>query len=118
MQPGAGEIVVGGEARELVPVVVDRVDARIVGTLEVALQLQVIGRIGEDQVDALRRQLRHLGDAVADQDAAGWRCSKLTRGARPDAPRRDTTMTQNSDSGDAAGDAGPTTDSEHYERPR
>src|SRR5258707_3608848 len=33
---------------------------------------------------------------------------KLTRGARADAPRRDTTMTQNSDSGDAAGDAGPT----------
>src|SRR5260221_13789350 len=38
--------------------------------------------------------------------------SKLTRGARADAPRRDTTMTQDSDSGDAAGDAGPTTDSE------
>src|SRR5438132_14001363 len=37
---------------------------------------------------------------------------KLTRGARTDAPRRDTTMTQDSDSGDAAGDAGPTTDSE------
>src|SRR5437763_11905430 len=36
--------------------------------------------------------------------------SKLTRGVRADAPRRDTTMTQNSDPGDAAGDAGPTTD--------
>src|SRR5262245_6434168 len=35
---------------------------------------------------------------------------KLKRGARLDAPRRETTMTQNSDSGDAAGDAGPTTD--------
>ena len=34
--------------------------------------------------------------------------SKLTRGALTDAPRRDTTMTQNSDSGDAVGDAGPT----------
>src|SRR5215467_14299186 len=36
--------------------------------------------------------------------------SKLTRGVRTDAPRRDTTMTQNSDSGDAVGDAGPATD--------
>src|SRR5579885_888817 len=33
--------------------------------------------------------------------------SKLTRGALADAPRRDTTMTQDSDSGDAIGDAGP-----------
>jgi hypothetical protein len=36
--------------------------------------------------------------------------SKLTRGVLSDAPRRDTTMTQDSDSGDAVGDAGPTTD--------
>src|SRR5579883_3462963 len=36
--------------------------------------------------------------------------SKLTRGVLADAPRRDTTMTQDSDSGDAIGDAGPTTD--------
>src|ERR1700733_10725486 len=34
--------------------------------------------------------------------------SILTRGVLTDAPRRDTTMTQNSDSGDAVGDAGPT----------
>src|SRR6202034_1401316 len=44
--------------------------------------------------------------------------SKLTRGALTDAPRRDTTMTQNSDSGDAAGDAGPTTDQQDDARPR
>src|SRR5216684_3871397 len=43
---------------------------------------------------------------------------KLTRGARTDAPRRDTTMTQNSDSGDAAGDAGPTTDSDALWAPK
>src|SRR5208283_3211800 len=44
--------------------------------------------------------------------------SKLTRGALTDAPRRDTTMTQNSDSGDAVGDAGPTTDEPDDARPR
>src|SRR5262245_15503514 len=37
---------------------------------------------------------------------------KLTRGARVDAPRRDATMTPDSDAGDAAGDAGTTTDGE------
>jgi hypothetical protein len=40
---------------------------------------------------------------------------KLKRGVLMDAPRRDTTLTQNSDSGDAAGDAGPTTDGADYE---
>src|SRR3954453_20272117 len=44
--------------------------------------------------------------AVSGAGADG--CSKLPRGALEGAPRRDTTMTQNSDSGDAAGDAGPT----------
>ena len=40
----------------------------------------------------------------------GCGLGNCTRGALTDAPRRDTTMTQNSDSGDAVGDAGPTTD--------
>src|SRR6478735_302003 len=44
--------------------------------------------------------------------------ARLTRGARAGAPRRDTTMTQDSDSGDAAGDAGPTTDSNALWRPK
>ena len=69
-QPGAGKIVVGGKARELVPGVVDRVDARIVRTLEVALQLQVIGRVGKNEVDRFRRQRCHLGNAVTDQNSA------------------------------------------------
>src|SRR5262245_3890452 len=43
---------------------------------------------------------------------------ELTRGARADAPRRDTTMTQDSDSGDAAGDARPTTDGRALWRPK
>ena len=111
-QPGAGEIVVGGEARELVPVVIDRVDLGIVGTLEIALKLEVVGRVGENEIDAVGREFRHLGDAVANDDARRmrrrWRKLKMTAGRPEDAPRRDTTMTQNSDSGDAVGDAGPT----------
>src|SRR5579863_4581940 len=44
--------------------------------------------------------------------------SRLMRGVLTDAPRRDTTMTQNSDSGDAVGDAGPTTDEADHARSR
>ena len=85
-QPGAGEFVIGGKARELVPVVVDRVDARIVRALEVVGELQIVGRVGEDEIDASRRQLRHLGDAVADEHAAAADAQKL-HGAPLRAPR-------------------------------
>jgi len=82
-EPGAGEIVVGGEARELVPVVIDRIDPRIVRALEIAGQLQIVGRIGEHEIDARRRHLGHGGNAVADQDAR--RRSLLeTDAGRPD----------------------------------
>jgi hypothetical protein len=43
----------------------------IVGALEIALQLQVIGRICEDQIDRTCREFRHLGDAIADDDIVG-----------------------------------------------
>src|ERR1700683_1831723 len=59
---------------------------------------------GSFAISATQSPTTMRGEAAAGAD------SKLTRGALTDAPRRDTTMTQNSDSGDAAGDAGPTTD--------
>ena len=82
-EPGAGEIVIGGEARELVPIVVDGIDAGIVGPLEVALELEIVRRIGENEIDGLRRQLCHLGNAVADDNARGGRtfATQNSRGA-------------------------------------
>ena len=71
-EPGAGEIVVGLEARELIPVVVDRIDLGIVGTLEVAGKLQIVRRVGEDQIDRGGRQFRHFGDAIADENSRAW----------------------------------------------
>ena len=68
-EPALREFVIVLESRELVPVVVDRVDARIVRALQIAGELQIVGRIGEDEVHGIRRQLRHLGGAVADQNA-------------------------------------------------
>jgi hypothetical protein len=55
-QPGTGEGVIGVEAFELVPVVVARVDLRLVRPVQVAAELQIVGRIGEDQVDGPGRQ--------------------------------------------------------------
>ena len=86
-EPGAGEFVIGGEARELVPVVVDGVDARIVRALEIACELEIVRRVGEDEIDGGRRQLRHFGDAVADQNAMRLRSSLKLHGAPVRAPR-------------------------------
>ena len=71
-EPTGGERVISREAVEFVPVVGDRVDVRIVRTFQVAGELEIIWRIGENQIDGTRRQFRHLGDAVADQNAVMW----------------------------------------------
>ena len=67
-QPFAGEAVVDGEAVELVPGIGHGVDMAAIGTREVATQLQVVGRIGEDHVDRGRGKRTHHLDAVALQD--------------------------------------------------
>ena len=67
-QPVAGETVVIGEGGELVPVVVHRVHFALVGAGQAAFELEIVRRIGENQVDAAGRQATHVVDAVADQD--------------------------------------------------
>ena len=68
-QPRAGEAVVGGEVFEAVPVVVDAVDLAVIRPPQLAFELQIVGRVGEDHIDAGFGQARHLGNAVADNDA-------------------------------------------------
>ena len=68
VEPVAREGVIFGEIGELVPVVVDPVDQALVGARQRALELQVIGRIGEDEIDRGRRKPHHFRDAVADED--------------------------------------------------
>src|SRR6185369_2853578 len=86
-EPGAGEFIIGGEARELIPIVVDGVDLGIVGTLQIALELEVVRRIGEHEIDAIRRELIHLGDALAHDNAVRLRSGRRlleTTAGRPD----------------------------------
>ena len=64
----AGEGIVGGEIGELVPFVVDRVDEALVGARQRAFELQIVRRIGEDEVDAGLGERVEFGDAVADED--------------------------------------------------
>src|SRR5262249_41032337 len=68
LEPGVGELVVGGEAAELVPVVVDTVDEAVVGPEQLVTELKVIRRIGGDEIDADLRQRAEDLDAIADDD--------------------------------------------------
>ena len=67
-QPVAGEAVIVGEAAELVPVIVDRIHLGLVGAAQLAAQLHVVGRIGEDQIGAAFGQRVHARHAVAFDD--------------------------------------------------
>src|SRR3546814_5217753 len=83
--PRMREAVVGGEAVEFVPIIVDGVDLAAVWTMQVAAELEVVGRIGEDHVDRRRRQRTHHRDAVALQAAVD---RQVRRGRRPLLRRR------------------------------
>jgi len=72
-EPAPREVVIGGKACELVPVVVDRIDAGVVRSFQIAGELEIVRWIGEDEIDGSRGQLRHSGDAVADKNAVRLR---------------------------------------------
>jgi hypothetical protein len=68
-QPGDGEAVIFGKAREPVPFFLDAVDARIVRAVQFAGKLEIVGRVGEDHID------RGLWQRIHDLDAAaGHNC--------------------------------------------
>ncbi len=71
-EPFAGEAVVFGERGEAVPGVVDTVDLGLVRAVEVAGELEVVGRIGERDVDRAGREPGEVLQRVAAEDV----CSK------------------------------------------
>src|ERR1019366_938252 len=70
--------------------VVDRVDDALIGPRQRIFELQVVRRIGEDEIDARLGQPGKLGDAVADDDRVARR-----GGRRGGAPRLVASSTQN-----------------------
>jgi hypothetical protein len=105
-KPGAGEGVVGGKTRELVPVVVDRIDEALVRARERPLELEVVGRVGEDRVDALWRQAFKRRHTVADQDFVERKRRDEARLAPRPRRRRSPPGTRDMDPGDSAGGPG------------
>src|SRR5690606_31901726 len=67
-EPCPREPVVILKIGELVPLVVDAIDTGIVWPQKILVELQVVGGISEDEIDAGCRQLRQLLEAVADDD--------------------------------------------------
>ena len=55
-QPLSRETIVLDEALELVPAIVDRVYQGLVGPMQLLSELEIVRRIGEDQVRAALRQ--------------------------------------------------------------
>src|SRR3546814_20337609 len=75
LQPGMGEAIVSGEAVELVPIIVARVDLAAVGAPQVAAELEIIGRIGEDHVDlhGMRAAPQFAANALPHNDERPFR---------------------------------------------
>jgi hypothetical protein len=48
--------------------IVDRIDLALVGPREIARKLQIVGRVGEDEIDARAWDFFQFGQAVADQN--------------------------------------------------
>ena len=68
-QPLAGKALVGRQTLKFIPVLIHRVHLAHIGAPEFVLQLQVIGRVREDQVYGGGRQLRQNIQAAALDDA-------------------------------------------------
>ncbi len=77
-QPGAGEMVVIGEAGELVPVVVDGIDQRMVRPCQRIFELKIVGGVREHQV--------HTGIRVASPTPRRSRRAGSGRGEELNAP--------------------------------
>ena len=56
LHPVPGEQVILVEATDLVPVIVDRGDFRIVGAMQIATELEIVGRVGKHEVHAFVRK--------------------------------------------------------------
>src|SRR5262249_28421200 len=85
-KPGTGETIVVGKGGELVPGRINARDNGVVGPEQLALELQVVGRVGEYQIDRGIRQPAQLNQTVAEENAIGAKRGAAARGldARPD----------------------------------
>src|ERR1700735_136617 len=76
-QPVARERVVFGEIGEFVPGIVHPIDHALVGTRHRAFELEIVRRIGEDEINRGWRKPHHFRDAVTDADRVARSRSRL-----------------------------------------
>ena len=67
-QPVPAEGIIGGKILEFVPVIIHGIDKTVVGAVKLALKLQIIGRIGKNQIDRAGWQRIERGDAVTQNN--------------------------------------------------
>ena len=74
-KPGRREAVIGGEGVEFVPFILDAIDRRLVGAGQVAAKLQIIGRIGKNQIHrCARKSLQNLQAIAFDHLVLVYAC--------------------------------------------
>ncbi len=63
--PLMSELVIGFKARELIPLVSDAIDLALVGAGEITLQLKIVRRVCENEIDGFFRHRIHQFNAIA-----------------------------------------------------
>src|SRR6266849_3573902 len=68
LEPTQCEFIVSGKIAELIPVVIDPIDFGIIRTPQLAAELQIVRRVGENGINRLGGQFRQNAQAVADKN--------------------------------------------------
>ena len=77
-EPGMGKRVIAVEVREFIPVMVYPIDPAVIGPQQFAIELQIVGRISEDQIGPASRKSCQLSDTIANNDPIERRrCRRL-----------------------------------------
>ena len=86
-EPAAGEAVVFVEAGELIPILLDAIDPAVVRPVQLSGKLQIVGRVGEDQVDRRGRQAGHRLQAITGNDLIAGQPHRLNHDAQSERGR-------------------------------
>ena len=74
-KPVFRKAVIGGEGIEFVPLILDAIYRRLVGTGQIAAKLQIIGRVGKNQIHrSARKSLQNLKAIAFDHHVLVYAC--------------------------------------------
>ena len=67
-KPRRRKLIIGGKGIKLVPGIINTINRRMIRTGQIAAKLQIIGGVGENKIDAGRRKLLQLLEAIPFND--------------------------------------------------